>query len=76
MSRISARIRRSSWSNVASTGAVGVPCLDVPSVKTISREIMHAKLLHAADTCQSLACVIDSTHQRLCNSCHFSVAIL
>ena len=48
----------------------------MPSVKTISREIMHTKFLHAADTCQSLAYVIDSAHQRLCSSCHFSVAIL
>ena len=35
---------------------------------------MHTELFHAIDTCQTLTYAIDSAHQVLCRSCHFSEA--
>ena len=38
------------------------------------REIVHAELFHAIDTCQTVTYAIDSAHQLLRCSCHFSEA--
>ena len=38
------------------------------------REIVCAKLFHAAHACQTLAYMIAGAHQLLCRFCHFSVA--
>ena len=38
------------------------------------REIVHAELFHAIDTCQTVTYAIDSAHQLLRCFCHFSEA--